>query len=36
MERVINKTPHVVPATAAGEPVGVSVKFLVDFRIEKL
>jgi len=36
MERVINKTPHVVPATEAGEPVGVSVKFLVDFKIEKL
>ena len=36
MERVINKTPHVVPATEAGEPVGVSVKFLVDFRVEKL
>jgi len=36
MERVINKTPHVVPATEAGEPVGVSVKFLVDFRMDKL
>lgn len=36
MERVINKTPHVVPATEAGEPVGVSVKFLVDFKVEKL
>jgi len=36
MERVVNKTPHVVPATEAGQPVGVSVKFLVDFRVEKL
>ena len=36
MERVVNSTPHVVPATEAGEPVGVSVKFLVDFRVEKL
>jgi len=36
MERVINSTPHVTPATEAGEPVGVSVKFLVDFRVEKL
>jgi len=36
MERVVNSTPHVAPATAGGEPVGVSVKFLVDFRIEKL
>ncbi len=36
MERVVNKTPHVVPATEAGEPVGVSVKFLVDFKVEKL
>ena len=36
MERVVNKTPHVVPATKAGEPVGVSAKFLVDFRVEKL
>jgi len=36
MERVINSTPHVTPATVGGEPVGVSVKFLVDFRIEKL
>jgi len=36
MERVVNSTPHVVPATEAGEPVGVSVKFLVDFKVEKL
>lgn len=36
MERVINSTPHVIPATEAGEPVGVSVKFLVDFKVEKL
>lgn len=36
MERVVNKTPHVTPATSKGEPVGVSVKFLVDFRVEKL
>lgn len=34
MERVINNTPHVIPATVAGEPVGVSVKFEVDFRVE--
>lgn len=36
MERVVNSTPHVVPATEAGQPVGVSVKFLVDFKLEKL
>lgn len=36
MERVVNSTPHVVPATEAGQPVGVSVKFLVDFKVEKL
>lgn len=36
MIRVINSTPHVVPATEAGAAVGVSVKFLVDFRVEKL
>ncbi|WP_424352765.1 hypothetical protein [Lutimonas sp.] len=36
MERVVNSTPHVVPATEAGEAVGVSVKFLVDFKVEKL
>jgi len=36
MVRIINKTPKVVPATQAGEPVGVSLKFLVDFRVEKL
>jgi len=35
MIRVINSTPKVVPATAAGEPVGVSLKFLVDFRVEE-
>ncbi len=35
MIRIINSTPHVVPATEAGAPVGVSVKFLVDFRVEK-
>lgn len=36
MERVINSTPKVTPATSGGEPVGVSVKFLVDFKVEKL
>jgi hypothetical protein len=36
MERVVNSAPKVVPATEAGEPVGVSVKFNVDFRVEKL
>ena len=36
MERVVNSTPHVVPATEGGQPVGVSVKFLVDFKLEKL
>ena len=36
MERVVNKTPHVTPATHQGQPVGVSVKFLVDFKVEKL
>jgi hypothetical protein len=36
MERVINSVPQVVPATEAGAPVGVSVMFQVDFRIEKL
>jgi len=35
MVRIINSTPKVVPATKAGEPVGVSLKFLVDFRVEK-
>ena len=36
MERVVNKTPHVTPATSKGEPVGVSARFLVDFRVEEL
>ncbi len=36
MERVVNSTPQVIPATVAGEPVGVSLKFLVDFKVEKL
>ena len=36
MERVINSTPQVTPATHKGEPVGVSAKFLVDFKVEKL
>ncbi|MCA0932402.1 hypothetical protein LCM02_08060 [Lutimonas saemankumensis] len=36
MVRVINSTPKVTPATHKGEPVGVSAKFLVDFRVEKL
>ncbi len=35
MERVVNSTPKVVPATEAGEPVGVSLKFEVDFRVEE-
>ena len=35
MIRVVNSTPAVVPATVAGEPVGVSIKFLVDFRVEQ-
>lgn len=35
MERVINSTPQVVPATSGGEPVGVSLKFNVDFRVEQ-
>ncbi len=35
MVRVINSTPKVVPATVAGEAVGVSLKFLVDFRVEE-
>ena len=34
MIRVVNSTPKVVPATAAGQPVGVSLKFNVDFRVE--
>ena len=34
MVRVINSTPKVVPATEAGQPVGVSLKFNVDFRVE--
>ncbi len=34
MIRVVNSTPKVVPATEAGQPVGVSLKFNVDFRIE--
>ena len=36
MVRVINSTPKVTPATSKGEPVGVSAKFLVDFKVEKL
>ncbi len=36
MVRIINDTPKVVPATHGGEPVGVSLKFNVDFRVEKL
>ncbi|WKK66548.1 hypothetical protein [Lutimonas zeaxanthinifaciens] len=36
MVRVINSTPKVTPATHKGEPVGVSAKFLVDFKVEKL
>ncbi|UCE93100.1 MAG: hypothetical protein JSV73_09830 [Flavobacteriaceae bacterium] len=36
MERVINSTPKVTPATSKGEPVGVSTKFVVDFKVEKL
>ena len=36
MVRVINSTPKVTPATQGGEPVGVSMKFLVDFKVEKL
>ncbi len=36
MVRIINNTPHVTPATHQGEPVGVSAKFLVDFKVEKL
>jgi len=35
MVRVINSTPKVVPATHGGEPVGVSLKFLIDFRVEE-
>ena len=34
MVRVVNSTPKVVPATEAGQPVGVSLKFNVDFRVE--
>lgn len=34
MIRVVNSTPKVVPATEAGQPVGVSLKFNVDFRVE--
>jgi len=34
MVRVVNSTPKVVPATVDGQPVGVSLKFNVDFRIE--
>ena len=34
MVRVVNTTPKVVPATVGGQPVGVSLKFNVDFRIE--
>ena len=34
MVRVVNSTPKVVPATDAGQPVGVSLKFNVDFRVE--
>ena len=34
MIRVVNSTPKVVPATKAGQPVGVSLKFNVDFRVE--
>jgi len=34
MVRVVNATPKVVPATVGGQPVGVSLKFNVDFRIE--
>lgn len=34
MIKVVNSTPKVVPATKAGVPVGVSLKFNVDFRIE--
>jgi len=34
MVRVVNSTPKVVPATQAGQPVGVSLKFNVDFRVE--
>ena len=36
MRRVVDKTPHVVPATVGGEPVGVSFILPVDFRVEKL
>lgn len=36
MVRVINSTPKVTPATHQGEAVGVSAKFLVDFKVEKL
>jgi len=35
MVRVVNSTPKVVPATKAGQPVGVSLKFNVDFRVEQ-
>ena len=35
MVRVVNSTPKVVPATQAGQPVGVSLKFNVDFRVEQ-
>ena len=35
MVRIINDTPKVVPATHKGAPVGVSLKFNVDFRVEK-
>ena len=34
MIRVVNSTPKVVPATVGGQPVGVSMKFNVDFRVE--
>lgn len=36
MVRIINDTPKVTPATHKGAPVGVSLKFNVDFRVEKL
>lgn len=35
MIRVVNSTPKVVPATKAGQPVGVSLKFNVDFKVEQ-
>lgn len=35
MFRVVNSTPKVTPATHGGQPVVVSLQFLVDFKVEE-